>query len=603
MYNKYFKPFILISSFLTSFFIVFLFYKASLGINFFIFNIWITLLFIFSGIIFKRLNISLIINSILLLLLSITYYFTNSIPVRIFVFIPWLYFFLITIHTLVQNNDKFEFFRYITVPIEQLVMSIISPLFPITKTKLVNFKGGYIIFRVILGLIVAVPIFIVFLILFVRADLMFKEIVTSIFSEYFIKDSLNISLIFLLFFWLIFGVLYYNLFRKDKSIKKKFVFKNIKSKFLIESVTILSVIEFLFLVFNGIQTAYLFGGEKLIKNQTFTYSEYARKGFFELIIAGIIALLLISFIYKLTKAGNILEGFVLRIICFFGILELIPMSISAFYRLYLYESAYGFTELRIYSHIFILFLLLIFISFCIKFLTKIRQSLFLYTLQIITLITLIIVGVTNVDSIITTLNINKYNSDKSREIDLYYLYNLSDDNIPALVEFFKNSNGDIKEKTAFYLESKYASLKYFRNETDIRGFNLREYKALHISEDNINEIDKYSDFYQEDAINKSKTLESEYENHNNYCYGNCNIFYINMEGDKKCFESITFYSYEDLQERYKLQSYSDDCIIIDKGKYLVVVKDYNDYLYPYEFFFVDISNSNDDIYLVSRKDF
>jgi hypothetical protein len=359
------------------------------------------------------------------------------------------------------------------------------------------------------------------------------------------------------------------------------------------------------LIFNGIQITYLFGGEKLIKNQVFTYSEYARKGFFELIIASVIALLLINVVYKLIKAGNIFEGFILRTLSFFGFLELIPMVISAFYRLYLYEDAYGFTRLRMYSHIFIIFLIILFISFCIKFLTKIRESLFLYILQIITLITLIVVGATNIDSTITSLNINKYNSDKSQEIDLYYLYKLSYDNIPALVEFFRNNKGDIKEKAAFYLESKYANLKYFRNETDIREFNLREYSTLNILEDNINEINKHSSFYEENAINKNKRLKNECEI-NEYC-SECNnnyLLYINQEGESKFYESITFYKYEDLMEKYKFYNEFDDNTIIDIGKYFVLVNEYSYDFWDYssELFIVEVSNPNDDIYLVSRLD-
>ena len=52
---------------------------------------------------------------------------------------------------------------------------------------------------------------------------------------------------------------------------------------LIEVATLLISVDLLFLVFVWIQFAYLFGGQANITLEGYTYAEYARRGFFELL--------------------------------------------------------------------------------------------------------------------------------------------------------------------------------------------------------------------------------------------------------------------------------------------------------------------------------
>src|SRR5207244_2088993 len=57
----------------------------------------------------------------------------------------------------------------------------------------------------------------------------------------------------------------------------------------VESTIFLGSVNALFLAFIMVQLAYLFGGQANISAQGFTYAEYARKGFFELVAVAVAA--------------------------------------------------------------------------------------------------------------------------------------------------------------------------------------------------------------------------------------------------------------------------------------------------------------------------
>jgi hypothetical protein len=110
----------------------------------------------------------------------------------------------------------------------------------------------------------------------------------------------------------------------------------------VEAATILVVIDLVFAAFVALQVAYLFGGRDTAALAGMTYAEYARRGFFELIlVAGLAGLLVVALDLAVGKRSRIQLG---------GALVLLGLTavvlLSAFLRLRLYQDAYGWTELR-----------------------------------------------------------------------------------------------------------------------------------------------------------------------------------------------------------------------------------------------------------------
>ena len=88
----------------------------------------------------------------------------------------------------------------------------------------------------------------------------------------------------------------------------------------------------LFFIFIFVQFTYLFGGKTNISAQGFTYAEYARRGFFELIEVAIISLFLLLVIEKYIikeKTGHVLEFKILSTVL---VIQVILIMASAFTR-------------------------------------------------------------------------------------------------------------------------------------------------------------------------------------------------------------------------------------------------------------------------------
>jgi hypothetical protein len=111
-----------------------------------------------------------------------------------------------------------------------------------------------------------------------------------------------------------------------------------------EALVVLLVIDAVVGLFVGLQIAYLFGGQSTLVAAGMTYSDYARRGFFELVAAACLAGAVVV----------VLEATVARrsrpyLAALLGLLALTAVVlVSAAFRLRLYQDAYGWTELRLY---------------------------------------------------------------------------------------------------------------------------------------------------------------------------------------------------------------------------------------------------------------
>jgi hypothetical protein len=112
------------------------------------------------------------------------------------------------------------------------------------------------------------------------------------------------------------------------------------------------------------------------------------------------------------------------LVCFSGF-----MLYSAFYRLSLYEEAYGFTYSRVLAHSFMVLLFMMLIVAFIRIWSE-RVSL-LKTYVIITVNFYVILNYMNIDVFIAEQNLKSY--EKTGKIDVMYMEMLSDDVIPYLV--------------------------------------------------------------------------------------------------------------------------------------------------------------------------
>ncbi|MGW1025887.1 DUF4153 domain-containing protein [Streptomyces sp. NPDC002577] len=110
----------------------------------------------------------------------------------------------------------------------------------------------------------------------------------------------------------------------------------------------LIVLSVLFAAFNAVQLVVLFGGyDAVLKKTGLTYSAYARQGFWQLLIATLLTLLVIVFALRWAPRGALGDrGLVRGVLGTLCVLTLVVVA-SAVRRMDMYVEAYGLTRLRL----------------------------------------------------------------------------------------------------------------------------------------------------------------------------------------------------------------------------------------------------------------
>jgi hypothetical protein len=298
---------------------------------------------------------------------------------------------------------------------------------------------------VVRGVLLAVPILAVFAALLASADPVFSNRLEQILK--FLRIENLPEYIFRLAYilvgaFLLVGVFVYALFssREHKLIGLE---KPWLPRFLgfTEAAIILASVDLLFVAFVAIQFRYLFGGQANITVEGFTYSEYARRGFGELVAVAVLSQLLFLGLTSLTRRGERREK---QLFSAFGaglVLLVIVILVSAFLRLQLYEAAYGFSRLRTYTHVFIIWLAIWLVALLLLDLTQHLRTFALVTF-VASLGFALSLAALNVDGFIVRQNVARALA--GQELDTGYLASLSEDSVPALVDLHDRLQGEVK---------------------------------------------------------------------------------------------------------------------------------------------------------------
>jgi len=203
----------------------------------------------------------------------------------------------------------------------------------------------------------------------------------------------------------------------------------------VESSIILGSVDALLIVFILLQFTYLFGGAHNITAQGFTYAEYAHKGFFELIAVALLSFAIIWSTDSRTKLVNLSQTRWLKILNGVLISLVSLIMISAFKRLLIYEAAYGYTTLRVYTQIFIVLVGVISLLLLYKLATD--RSEVWFCLRSFTVVILFLIGmnVANIDGIIAKLNIEQFKTSHDKKL-LVFNMDLSADAIDQAIESY-----------------------------------------------------------------------------------------------------------------------------------------------------------------------
>lgn len=331
------------------------------------------------------------------------------------------------------------------------------------------------------GLIIAIPIVMIFASLLASADVVFNQRLENLVDAFKLENLPEY--IFRMIYILVIGYTLAGIFlhaaTESKDEKLVGEEKPLIPAFLgfIESSIVLGSVVALFAVFVVIQFQYFFGGTTNINVEGYTYAEYARKGFGELVAVAFFALMMLLSLTGITKRETETQRKIYSGLGIALVALLLVMLVSAYQRLNLYEAAYGFSRLRTYTHVFLIWIGLLLVTTIVLEILR-KERMFAFAMLIASFGFAISLPLLNVDAFIVNQNIQReLNGGNVEDLDSQYFIELSDDAVPPLVTALQTPSlpDSVHEKVA-------AALACIRYDRDLQR-NDREYtwQSFHIS--------------------------------------------------------------------------------------------------------------------------
>ncbi len=347
---------------------------------------------------------------------------------------------------------KKDSFKFISNAITRIASAF--PLFPLPFKWILEFHSekAPIVKRIAIAIAIAIPCTAALVLVLSNADMVFSlqtkgffdHISTFIRLNAFLKGICGILVGLFLF-----GLLYR---AHTATQEEKAILNHYKVDLLIINILLVSIL-FVYTLFVIIQFRYLFAGATLPNG--LTYTQYARKGFFELLALTGVNIGIILAVTKYTKHYQGSWRTFTKILCHYLCAVTIVLLVSSFYRMMLYTNDDGLTRLRFFVLGFLVFEAIgLLITFF--YIAKPRFNLALvYTT--IALVYYILLNIIPTDNIIAKNQIDKYLNGERTDIE--YIFTLSADAVPAL-EYLSNNTDDelLKNKVQEFIREETSSI-------------------------------------------------------------------------------------------------------------------------------------------------
>ena len=440
VYTKKLKehfPIFGIGSALYALFYTFCLYKNASGITYPFFVIGTLCYFFFSmqklGVPYKKDSIFYIVSVVLL---GISNCLTNSTPLlnlnKCGIF---LLSFILMIHT-IYLDKKWNFPKYLGAILETIgtvfacvfrPFSDMVSYFDAQKQAKTGKKSYFI--PVLIGIVITIPVLLIMTLLLASADAVFSDMLYNLFYAF------NFVTIFQITFLTI--IVFFASYAAYAALCTKNVKEDVNDHRVLEpviAIIVTAALAVLYLMFSVIQILYLFIGNMQLP-EGYTYSSYARQGFFQLLAVCILNLIIVLICLYLFRENTLLKV-ILTVIsgCTF------IMILSSALRMLMYIDRYNLTFLRIFVlwALAVIFLLMAGVTI---FIYMNRFPLFTYSMVIVTVF-YIGLSFAHPDYWIAKYNLDPAHLDYLNEYDVYdsqkYLSRLSADAAPVLLDKDKN---------------------------------------------------------------------------------------------------------------------------------------------------------------------
>ena len=201
--------------------------------------------------------------------------------------------------------------------------------------------------------------------------------------------------------------------------------------------TVLAVCAVIYLCFFAVQFRYLFSAVWGRLPSDYIYSEYARRGFFELAAAACINLALVCFALRTQHAARpVMKGAVVLLAA-----ETLVLIGSALSKMAMYIRVYGLTPMRLYTSVFMIGLVLVFIGLiAAQFVRFPVQN--VLAVALIALYLALNFAVPN--RTVAEWNVRHFESGALATVDFDLLRDLGPDAVPAVIRLTVHPDAEIR---------------------------------------------------------------------------------------------------------------------------------------------------------------
>jgi hypothetical protein len=212
----------------------------------------------------------------------------------------------------------------------------------------------------------------------------------------------------------------------------------------------LVAVDVVFVSFVLVQLAVLFGGNRhVLETQGLSYAEYARHGFWQLLVVTLLTLVVVAAAVRWAPRGTARDRLLLRALVGVLCVTTLVVVASALHRMSLYEQAFGYTRLRLVVEVTELALGAVLL---LVLLAGVRLSGSWLPRGVVALAAVSLLGLAllNPDGYIASRNVDRFA--RTGQLDPSYLSSLSADAVPALLQLPQKVRSCVLQRQAASLQ-------------------------------------------------------------------------------------------------------------------------------------------------------
>ena len=328
--------------------------------------------------------------------------------------------------------------------------------------------------KVVIGCVVSFPLIMIIVQLLISSDMAFAGFMNMTINNMFenLGETTAKLILTVILFFPMYGF-FYGLQTKKKYFENAGEARSIQWIDCIIAFTFMTLLCLVYGTYCFSQLAYFTSAFKMFLPESFTFAEYARRGFFEITALSLINLGIMTafgcWTKNITTAAK--EKWQKGYMLFISVFTLF-LILSALFKLFMYIDVYGLTPLRVYTSWFLMLVFAVYIIIILRlFIKRINLVKAIFISFIVMYLGL---NFANVDKWIAYHNVKLYMMEKEKGIDINGFYRLSSSAASEVVKLINEEDKEMSSQAKDLLNHYYDKSNVWQN------LNLESYKANQI---------------------------------------------------------------------------------------------------------------------------